>query len=108
MTTLTVKVLEVTAKTPANDPSESDKFFTFKAYEFSNGVVSVPYETTNDGFFLNRDFIDGCGNDEIEAVEETGNTFEWSTEDLKESITASIDEFGDDEATQKAMELIDA
>jgi hypothetical protein len=102
----TVKVLEVTAKTPAHDASETDKFFTFKAYEFPNLVVAVPYEHTNDGFFINRAFIEGCGNDEIESVEETGETFDWAIADLKESIEASVNEFGEDDATRKAMELI--
>ena len=106
MTTLTVKVLEVTAKTPANSPEESDKFFTFKAFEYPNGVVSVSYETTNDAFFTDRDEIVGCGNDEIESVEETGKTFEMSIASFRESVEASIDEFGRCDATQKAMELI--
>ena len=108
MTALTVKVLKVTAKTPAHDASEVDKFFTFKAYEFPNLVVAVPYEHTNDGFFVNRAFIEGCGNDEIESVEETGETFDWAIADLKESIEASVNEFGEDDATRKAMELVNA
>jgi hypothetical protein len=106
MTTLTVKVLQVTAKTPAHDCCESDQFFAFTTYEFPNGVCSVSYEHTNDGFFLDRDSIQGCGMDEIESVEETGKTFDWDTEDLKESVEASVNEFGEDDATRKAMELI--
>jgi len=106
MTTLTVKVLEVTAKTPANSPEESDFLYTFKAYELPNDVVSVSYETTNDGFFINRAFIDACGNDLVESVEETGETLEWGLGDLKEAIEGSINEFGNCDATTKAMELI--
>ena len=108
LTVLTVKVLEVTAKTPANSPEESDKFFTFKAFEYPNGVVSVSYETTNDAFFTDRNVIVGCGNDEIESVEETGKTFEMSIASFRESVKASINEFDSDEATDKAMELINA
>jgi len=106
MTTLTVKVLEVTAKTPANTPEESDNFFTFKAYEYPNGVCSVSYEHTNDAFFTDRGEILGCGNDEIQSVEETGKTFEMSIASFKESLRDSIAEFDADEATDKAMELV--
>lgn len=105
MTTLTTKILEVTAKTPAHDCSESDKFFTFKAYELPNGVIAVPYESTNDGFFLDRDSIQGCGNDVIESVEDTGKTFLWDTEDLRKSVEASIKEFSGDDATSKALSI---
>lgn len=71
-------------------------------------VILVPYEGINDGFFLDRDSIECCGCDEIESVEETGETLDWSIEYLKESIDGSIDEFGEDDATSKAMELIHA
>jgi hypothetical protein len=105
MKTLIVKILEVTAKTPANDPSESDQIYQFKAYEYPNGVCSVSYEHTHDGFFLDSSSIQACGLDEIVEVSDTGETFEMSIPTFSECLAESVAEFGNCEATLKALEL---
>lgn len=106
MTTLTTKILTVTAKTPAHDCSESDKFYNFKAFEYSNGVCSVSYSHTPDGFFLDSGNIEACGLDEIISVKETGESFEMSFEAFSECLAESVNEFGESAATDKALELL--
>ena len=108
MKMLTVKVLEVIAKTPANDPSEVDQLYKFKAYEYPNGVCSVSYEHTHDGFFVDSGSIQACGLDEIVEVCDTEHSFQLSIADFQECLSGSVAEFGDCEATLKALKLINS
>lgn len=104
MTNLTVKILEVEA-TRSNLYGETGNTYTFKAYEFSNGLILVPGETTNDWFFEDKESIEACGCDIIGSVEEIGETVNWTFEELLEAVRGSIEEFGSDSVPQKYLEL---
>lgn len=99
-----VTVLTITAQ-EYDTEDNAGRTYTFKAYQYPNGVCSVSYEHSHDGFFLDSDSIEACGLDEIVDIEES-HTFEMSIASFRESVEASIDEFGRCDATQKAMELI--
>ena len=102
---LTAKVLEV--KTIESgiiaDPTRCKG--SFNVLEFENGLILVPGESTNDWFFDDRDSIDACGGDIVTSVEETGETEEWTSEQLLRAIQESVKEFGVDSVPQKHLEL---
>lgn len=100
----TVKVLEVTAQ----ELDEKGSQYTFEALELENGVILIPGESTNDWFFENRDSIEPSGTATTVSVEDSGETRIWTVKELKTSIEGSISEFGEDEATAKALELLNA
>jgi hypothetical protein len=106
MTIFSAKVLEVEVE-ELNLGDNSQSEYTFNAYEFTNnGVVMVLGSTTNDYFFIDCDSIEANGNGVVIAVNETDRTVEFTVEQLAESIEGSVGEFGEDEATAKALELI--
>jgi hypothetical protein len=101
-----VTVLTVTAQ--EFDTEDNAKgAYTFEAYQYANGVCSVSYEHTHDGFFLDSDSIEACGLDEVIDIEES-HTFEMSIDAFKLILQESINEFGHCGATKRAMELINA
>jgi hypothetical protein len=85
---------------------ETKKTYGFLAYEYPNGVCTVSYEHTNDAFFLNRDAIEACGLDQVLEVQEIGEIWERDLDSFRETLDASIKEFGSDLATEKALELL--
>lgn len=99
--TLTTKVLEVTVYGLNAEYEEA----TFEVFEFENGLIAVLGETTNDWFFENRDCIEGCGNDIVKEVKETGRTETWTAKELLSSVQGSISEFGVDAVPAKHLEL---
>ena len=101
-----VTVLTITAQ-EYDTEDNAGITYTFKAYEYPNGVCSVSYEHSHDGFFLDSDSIEACGLDEIVDIEES-HTFEMSLDCFRLTLEESINEFGHCDATQKAMELINA
>ena len=101
---LTAKVLEVACEELVQGESSSPRY-TFKAIEFWNGLILVQSDTTNDWFFGSRDEIDACGNAQVTGVVETGETEEWTSEEVLRSIQGSIREFGEDSVPTKHHEL---
>jgi hypothetical protein len=103
-----VKTLKVIAEEfvcEINSP-ETRKTYTFLADEYPNGVCTVSCEHTADAFFLNRDAIEACGLDQVLEVQETGEIWERDLDSFRETLEASIKEFGPDLATEKALELL--
>jgi hypothetical protein len=104
----TAKILEVTACqngfSPDGEPINDS--YQFKVYEFSNGVIMVPGETTYDWFFVDRKNIQANGMDEVGDIEDTGKTVNFSDSQLTESIENSQGCWGSDDATAKALELL--
>ena len=84
-----------------NDPYE----FNFKAYEFSNGLILVESNTTNDWFFANRDLIEPCGTAVVTSIEDGGTEMEFTTESLLKSIQGAISEFGVNSVPAKHADL---
>ena len=81
--------------------------YTFPVWEFENGVILVPSETTNDYFFNSREEIEANGLDVVVSVEATGEYIEWSIEEIDEAIAGYQDEFGaTDDDIAKMKELI--
>ena len=106
---MNAKKLIVTAKAlnPELDGNIVDAGeYTFPVWEFENGAILVPCESTNDYFFNSRNEIEANGNDIINSVEETDEEIQWTTEEIKEAITASESEFGSSDDDAKIKELI--
>lgn len=91
---LTAKVLEVTAKTCYDESHNDGEEYTFEVYEFDNGLILVPGESTNDWFFESSDDIQASGNDEIVSVNELSRTSDFTPKELLQSIQGSMREFG--------------
>lgn len=105
--TLTAKILIVCCKNPdrAKAICGYDLSYTFQAYEFSNGLIMIPEEITNDWFFEDRDSIEACGKDLVTSVEETDSSIALSTKSLLESIQGSMRQFGKNSVPPKHAEL---
>ena len=99
--TITAKVLLITNR---YDDSEGETY-SFKAYEFANGAILIPGESTNDWFFDSRDEYEPNGTDVNESIEETGETTTFFTDKLAHSIEGSESEFGY-EVGAKVRELV--
>ena len=89
--------LIVTA-TEYTEYDDKETSYDFPVYQFSNGLIMVIGEDTNDWFFEDRGSIEANGphglaqvtNVEIEAE----STIDWSLKDLRKAIRASLGEFG--------------
>lgn len=99
------KILIVYAQ-ELNPEEEFESRYSFKVYEFSNGAIMVPSNTSHDWFFCSRDEIEPCGNAVTENVEDTEEVVTFSLETLKDAIFGSIGEFGESERTSKPQELL--
>ena len=65
-----------------------------KIYEFPNGVILVPGETTNDWYFDSKEeYNPGGSSDSSWHFEETDETEDWSVECLNDSILGYESEF---------------
>ena len=93
------KKLYVTAE-ELNHPSQ----YTFDAFEFENGLILVPGDTTSDWFFEDRDSIEGGGSAAVIEIEE-GEEVLWSPGELLASVQGSIREWGVDSVPAKHAEL---
>ena len=89
MTNFTAKKLEITAQ-ELNHP---DQQYTFVAYEFENGLILVPGDSTPDWFFNNRDEIQPSGNAVVDSIAEAGVEVTFTTEELQESLEAYVKEY---------------
>jgi hypothetical protein len=92
MKTLIAKKLIVTAQ-EIGDCNPKYSTYQFPVWEFSNGAILVPGETTNDWFFDGRNEIEPNGTAIVAEIEETDETNEFDVEDLKTTIKSSESEF---------------
>lgn len=77
-----------------------------KIYEFPNGVILVPGETTNDWYFDSKEEYNPGGSSDFDwHFEETDETEDWSVECLNDSILGYESEFCVS-ASSKVKELI--
>lgn len=86
---MTAQVYEFTAFDP-----HADKSYTFTGYQFPNGGVMIPEESTHDSFFDCLENVEANGNDTIESYENTGKTVEFTDDELREAVKGSAREFG--------------
>ena len=100
--------LIVTAQETDSATLSTSSTYNFPVWEFENGLILVPSDSTNDWFFESRDEIEANGLAEIVEVEETETTSDWSVEDLNDAIEGSQSEFGEDSVPAIALELINA
>ena len=85
-------------------PVELEVSHSFPVYELENGLIIVVSNDTNDWYYESREEIDANGNDFISDVTETDSIREWDLEDLRESIEASLKEFGS--VPKKALAML--
>lgn len=104
--TLSANVLAVTVQdlAPSNEAGDHCTY-DFEVFEFSNGLVQVVGETTNDWFFQSIDEIEPNGTGIVEKIENTGRTVEIQSDELLKSIQGSIKEFGSDSVPSNHFEL---
>lgn len=86
---MTAQVYKFTAFDP-----HADKSYTFTGYQFPNGGVMIPGESTHDSFFDCLENVEANGNDTIESYKNTGKTVEFTDEELREFVDGSAREFG--------------
>lgn len=91
------KVIEITN-------SDEGVEYTFKAFEFENGVVLIPGDTSCDWFFDSREKYQPNGLDKVVEITDTDDTKEFSIDELKEIIKGSESEF-DYKAGEKVLAL---
>jgi hypothetical protein len=89
------------------ESDETKEHHRYKIYEFPNGVILVPGETTNDWYFDSREeYNPGGSSDDFDwYFEETEETEDWSVECLNHSILGYESEFCVS-ASSKVKELI--
>lgn len=91
------------------ESGETKEHHRYKIYEFPNGVILVPGETTNDWYFDSREeykYNPGSSSDDFDwYLEETEEIENWSVECLNYSILGYESEFCVS-ASSKVKELI--
>jgi hypothetical protein len=88
------------------ESDETKEHHRYKIYEFPNGVILVPGETTNDWYFDSREEYNPGGSSDFDwYFEETEETEDWSVECLNYSILGYESEFCVS-ASSKVKELI--
>lgn len=105
---LTGKVLEAHFLVPGYDfdGSPLEKEISYPVYEFENGLILVPSDTTNDWFFRSQNNIEGCGNDIYIKCHSTGKEISWTKKQLSQAWGNSVSEFGDTSCLQLVKELL--
>ena len=79
----------------ATEYTDKETSYDFSAYQFSNGLIMVIGEDTNDWFFEDRESIEANGLAQVTNVEvEAESTIDRSPKDLRKAIRASLKEFG--------------
>ena len=63
---------------------------TYPVYQFENGLIMVPGESTADWFFSSASTIEGCGDDQLDRVEDTGNSVEFTPSELSNAWGNSV------------------
>ena len=87
----------------ATEYTDKETSYDFPAYQFSNGLIMVIGEDTNDWFFEDRESIQANGYDSIIDVTVTDSVSNWNLKDLRKTIKASLKEFGSIPAKALAM-----
>ena len=103
MTHITAKILRVICE---ETNVENPHAYSFDVYEFQNGTILVPSESTSDWFFQNRASIEACGTDNVTEVVETARTKMFSKKQLRAIIAGSQSEYGPSAIPASARELI--
>jgi len=80
--------------------------YKFPVWEYPNGAILVPCESTHDVFYNCRDEVQCNSDDVVVSVTATGQWLDWTVEEVKEAITASVEEFGDSDDNAKIKELL--
>ena len=107
MKTLTAKIL--TAYFVQTYDPVTDDIIDYPVWEFENGLILVPGESTADWFFRSSDEIEGCGGDLYQRVEDTGETIDFTAKELAQAWGSSLAEFpycDDDDCTDLVKELV--
>jgi len=102
MTILSARILTANFVDYADDTIKT----SYPVHEFQNGLILVPYEGTNDGFFKNRMEIQGCGNDSLEFVQDKGEITDYSFDELVNACKGAIQEFGAECIPCQVFELL--
>jgi hypothetical protein len=91
-----------------NTDDQGENRYSFSAYEFDNGAIMVPGETTADWFFSSRNEYEPNGLDINEIIEDSqfNRTRDWSSEELIESIAKSVSEFGKEAIPANVFDLV--
>lgn len=83
-----------------------DSRHQYPAWEFENGLLLVPSDTTHDYFFESWNEFQGNGNDFLVDTEETEVTLDFSKKLLNSYVVESAREFGSDSIPwEKILEL---
>jgi len=93
-----LKTLKVTAKETGYANVEDDDFyfeqFDFEAHELPTGECVVVGSMNADEWYASRDEIEANGAAFVVGVEETGETAEWTQEEIRKSVYRSRSEYG--------------
>ena len=76
----------------ANNNNENTD--VFEVYEFQNGLIFVECPDTCHFFHEDRESIQTNNYSRITGISETKDGFEWSLEDLQETIRVSLADWG--------------
>jgi hypothetical protein len=105
MKTLTARKLVVHAQPMNGGEEKPGHAYTFPVWEFPNGAVLVPSDTTNDWWFQDRHKVEACGCDVILRIEETETQDIYTSKDIGSSIKGSISEFGRDSIPESVINI---
>ena len=87
--------------------NDADSKSSYPVYQFENGLIMVPSDSTADWFFASADAIQGCGDDQFENVEATENFVEFTPSELSRSWGDSVNCFEIDlEAEKDVLNLV--
>lgn len=93
--------------TPLNKEHPDDNIiWTMKGYEFENGVILIPCDTTNDFYYSSRSEVEVNATDYIVDILETDDYDTWTIEQLTESINRSKAEFGEESIPENVYDLL--
>jgi hypothetical protein len=80
---------------------------SYSVYQFENGLIMVPSDSTADWFFSSAGSIEGCGNDQLDRVEDTGNFVEFTPSELSRAWGDSVSTFEIDvEREKEVLDLV--
>jgi len=101
MKTLTARILVVNCVDP-----DTNYEYSFRVEEFSNGLILVGGETSNDWFFRCREEIKASGYDLVVGGEDTEDITKWTPKELNEAWGNSVAEFSDLSCIDLVKELL--
>jgi hypothetical protein len=98
-TSLKAKILEA----HFSDLNDGRIECSYPVYQFENGLIMVPSDSTADWFFLSADEIEGCGSDQLDFVEATGDFVEFTPSELSRIWGESVKTFDIDVEKEKEV-----